>query len=71
MQRTATTEVSMTAAKPEYERPKITSYGELTELTEGTNHGNTFDSNFHVGQPFTPNILSCRGAGCPGAVTLP
>lgn len=60
----------MTAAKPEYERPKITSYGELTELTEGTNHGNTFDANFHVGQPFTANILSCRPGPVP-CVTLP
>ena len=63
-------EVFMTPAQPEYERPEITYYGELTELTEGTVHGNTFDASFGIGQAFNPNILSCI-AGGGTCVTLP
>ena len=50
----------MTAAKPEYERPEITYYGELTELTEGQTKGNHFDANFNLGQVVPPAFLSCR-----------
>jgi len=61
--------------KKAYEKPKITVYGDLTELTAGTNTGNTFDSSFQAGQPFRGNILSCVLPPPPGTipvcVTLP
>jgi hypothetical protein len=61
----------MTAVKiEEYERPQITCYGDLTELTEGQKHGNHFDASFVVGQPIPPAFLSCL-AGPPACITLP
>lgn len=64
-----------TAADVVYEKPKITVYGDLTELTAGTHHGNIFDSSFHAGQPFRGNILSCvipaPAGALPFCVTLP
>jgi hypothetical protein len=64
-----------TAADVVYEKPKITVYGDLTELTAGQYTGNVFDNNFHTGQPFQGNILSCvlpppHGA-IPFCITLP
>jgi hypothetical protein len=58
-----------------YEKPKITVYGDLTELTAGTHTGNVFDSSFTVGTPFTGAILSCvipaPAGALPFCVTLP
>jgi hypothetical protein len=64
------TEAFMVTSKPEYERPEITYYGELTELTEGQSNGNTFDGNFTTGQTVPPAFLSCRPGG-PPCVTFP
>jgi hypothetical protein len=64
-----------TAAKSVYEKPKITVYGDLTELTAGTHTGNVFDQSLSVGQLFTGAILSCvippPPGGLPVCITLP
>jgi hypothetical protein len=35
----------------EYEEPKVTDYGDLTELTAGAADGNFLDKNFPVNTP--------------------
>jgi hypothetical protein len=58
-----------------YEKPRITVYGDLTELTAGQHTGNVFDQTIPQGTPFKGAILSCVLPAPPGAipvcVTLP
>ncbi len=61
----------MTAVKQEYEEPRITCYGELTELTQGQARGNTFDGNFNIGQTTPPAFLSCQPGHPPPCFTIP
>ena len=64
-----------TAANGVYEKPQITVYGDLAELTAGQHTGNVFDSSFTAGQPFQGAILSCvlppPAGAIPFCVTLP
>jgi hypothetical protein len=54
----------------EYEKPQITCYGDLTDLTEGQHTGNTFDGNFVIGDPLPPAFLSCVPGRVP-CITIP
>jgi hypothetical protein len=40
-----------TAQVPEYEKPKIADYGDLKDLTAGTQIGNFLDATFPTGTP--------------------
>jgi hypothetical protein len=50
-----------TQSVPEYEKPKIADYGDLKDLTAGTQTGNFLDATFPRGTPRGALTFSVNG----------